>query len=1368
MDQIRDCRITNKNVTGAIDDLISRANFLLRDVCVTFVFQHPPDSELMEVAEGALSHLSRENSDPPLPLSRQRSNPVAAPAPLFPTPLIRSESQNSVMRRSVSISAGDRDPVMHPNQNHADNWEVGDRRELAELVVKFICDRSLIVDDLRTMTRRVRSLCERHCRSLQLINDLAKILSTCCPKSTLRTNFIRLVLINLQGCRSWMDSGVIRCAAMDEFKQLLQSFMKIYVLPNLRSDKADDKLCAIAALSAPWREEDLTMLVSTGLWDGILSLCKIGKDVAAKESVGGFMYKPRKLAGEARVSVHSASANLDSARSVLDTENSGVYWQSEVSTNPERWITFEISPPQFLQQVILICADDQDRGSGYAPRDVTIEVGASPDSLERIVSASIPQSTNGPHPLIPTGTVASNEPCAFVKFRILECGGRNCRVRGMSFVLKGADETNASLPAVTLIGRAAATSLALTAFPRSEKLSAQCDSKVSDCKRTIVSSFIHALRQSSQHDSSTHSFAMGMIALCVPSAEVQHPDHTLSSLSKDLIQALLILFAKDTTEARTLAQVVGILQSTMKSTSIELCDASALAASAALRIGHSKEEMHDVEAPAGLQFLEVVTDFLHRHMDSPIKFLVARQSLAELMLDLGERTAWKIAVSRFARRQLDILNREHLQGSLSTPKMARAQYALSLLGGYIPILQVGCGAQLDTGELVRVVHYDFGDVRAGVVLLDGSINFVSSSSLEISPLSTSYLNLQDLYALLPLLKMVFSDEFRQTNDGKLNNLQLMDIYTRLLRCVVEHASQRPSETGQFLDDNKLLRHLLEISLHANPKGSLIVALNTLEEQMAVFESRVKFDSIYSDARQLQEPSDGPEAPIDILALPEAKGQRDSSKASQAPKYHVAREHIWNSVKDKEGNPPILPRQARSLVEKVHLELSVLYGLKAALILLPALPKCKLFTSSEEMVPFVDSVGDIGRQLLEKGIVCNHPISQIETSIAAFTAANGGDGCGHQLLKCIQTRLRSKEVVALRRTNVARAVVEAFPVGSRNSEWSVAFEFLGATEYSVACDPAAKLHGTVLLFSQQAQASSAAPAAKEALATIKPEDVKAEGHAAKATAKAAILHAKFTPASSIEMSKVGMRLVAESDTYSVVVESEHKYRDSVSYRGCVVIEGASELSIEFDKRCSTESGCDKLTFFTDDQYKQDGFSSTHDFSGSGDSNWRAFTVKSDRVFYSFSSDSSRNDWGYRFTVKACSDFPLDSEANARLMVASRSIHAALQESSLLKSMQTREWCQVLASVCMEVTGPHRRSFLSCLSRLVATAANFPPGELPDDSCFGDIVKHFVAGFEAHTTGAEPVGTPDLLAQALFLNAWYFRPHAPFLFTLPACL
>jgi hypothetical protein len=96
--------------------------------------------------------------------------------------------------------------------------------------------------------------------------------------------------------------------------------------------------------------------------------------------------------------------------------------------------------------------------------------------------------------------------------------------------------------------------------------------------------------------------------------------------------------------------------------------------------------------------------------------------------------------------------------------------------------------------------------------------------------------------------------------------------------------------------------------------------------------------------------------------------------------------------------------------------------------------------------------------------------------------------------------------------------------------------------------------------------------------------------------------------------------------TAIAESSHNYVDNVRYRGHVRIEGAQGLRVEFDRRCRTESGCDPIAFFMDEEY----LTKIHEYSGAaGESSWKDFNVEDqDSLYYTFSSDGSRNDWGYR--------------------------------------------------------------------------------------------------------------------------------------------
>jgi hypothetical protein len=100
------------------------------------------------------------------------------------------------------------------------------------------------------------------------------------------------------------------------------------------------------------------------------------------------------------------------------------------------------------------------------------------------------------------------------------------------------------------------------------------------------------------------------------------------------------------------------------------------------------------------------------------------------------------------------------------------------------------------------------------------------------------------------------------------------------------------------------------------------------------------------------------------------------------------------------------------------------------------------------------------------------------------------------------------------------------------------------------------------------------------------------------------------------------LEAEGATYAVA-ESSHTYSKNVHYKGSVQIEGAKGLSIDFDPRCCTGSGCDILQLSPHSEAMMNATT----FSGS--SGWNRLQVDgTDKIFYAFKSDCSCVDWGYR--------------------------------------------------------------------------------------------------------------------------------------------
>ncbi|XP_074029211.1 E3 ubiquitin-protein ligase HERC2 [Leptinotarsa decemlineata] len=97
-------------------------------------------------------------------------------------------------------------------------------------------------------------------------------------------------------------------------------------------------------------------------------------------------------------------------------------------------------------------------------------------------------------------------------------------------------------------------------------------------------------------------------------------------------------------------------------------------------------------------------------------------------------------------------------------------------------------------------------------------------------------------------------------------------------------------------------------------------------------------------------------------------------------------------------------------------------------------------------------------------------------------------------------------------------------------------------------------------------------------------------------------------------------------HPVVQESSHPYVDDVTLRGHVRLPGADALRVEFDRRCSTERRHDPLQI-TDGTGRIIATNSGREWS-----DWSSeLRIPGDELRWTFSSDSSVNGWGWRFTV-----------------------------------------------------------------------------------------------------------------------------------------
>ncbi|KAK5650580.1 hypothetical protein RI129_001609 [Pyrocoelia pectoralis] len=115
-------------------------------------------------------------------------------------------------------------------------------------------------------------------------------------------------------------------------------------------------------------------------------------------------------------------------------------------------------------------------------------------------------------------------------------------------------------------------------------------------------------------------------------------------------------------------------------------------------------------------------------------------------------------------------------------------------------------------------------------------------------------------------------------------------------------------------------------------------------------------------------------------------------------------------------------------------------------------------------------------------------------------------------------------------------------------------------------------------------------------------------------------------------------------HPVVQESSHPYVDDVTLRGHVRLPGADALRVEFDQRCSTERRHDPLQI-TDSTGRVVATRSGRDW---GD--WSSeLRLPGDELHWSFTSDSSVNGWGWKFTV-----YPVMSNQSPKELGSDRAV------------------------------------------------------------------------------------------------------------------
>mmetsp|Transcript_12405 Transcript_12405/g.31125 ORF Transcript_12405/g.31125 Transcript_12405/m.31125 type:complete len:2331 (+) Transcript_12405:2-6994(+) len=180
--------------------------------------------------------------------------------------------------------------------------------------------------------------------------------------------------------------------------------------------------------------------------------------------------------------------------------------------------------------------------------------------------------------------------------------------------------------------------------------------------------------------------------------------------------------------------------------------------------------------------------------------------------------------------------------------------------------------------------------------------------------------------------------------------------------------------------------------------------------------------------------------------------------------------------------------------------------------------------------------------------------------------------------------------------------------------------------------------------------------------------------------------------------------------TVIVESEHNCRSGVKYRGCVLVEGASSLTVKFDPRCMTGTHFEFLCFYADANFTVELARFAGPFHPS---KWSNLTVGGNVLFYSFQTRPAYHHrtpgggdkcWGYQFTVVGSSRQGEGLESQIRqksaLTICLRVLNAALAAPRARESLVLKGRLNALCEMAVALgQGDQRRAMVTVLSTLV---------------------------------------------------------------------
>lgn len=165
-------------------------------------------------------------------------------------------------------------------------------------------------------------------------------------------------------------------------------------------------------------------------------------------------------------------------------------------------------------------------------------------------------------------------------------------------------------------------------------------------------------------------------------------------------------------------------------------------------------------------------------------------------------------------------------------------------------------------------------------------------------------------------------------------------------------------------------------------------------------------------------------------------------------------------------------------------------------------------------------------------------------------------------------------------------------------------------------------------------------------------------------------------------------------HPVVQESSHPYIDDITLRGQVKLPGADALRVEFDRRCSTERRHDPLQI-TDSTGRVVATRSGREWS-----DWSSeLRIPGDELRWTFTSDSSVNGWGWRFTV-----YPVMSNHGPNEIGSDRAVLSQPSMDMVMSLLDSRLYpaadLSLMSRLAAALAACSQLSFLSASQRMWA--------------------------------------------------------------------